>query len=228
MTIPRMPGSSDHQHSRSSWPRRHKMLTAIGAIVALIVVGSIGRAVGGGHGSGGTHGNKTSGTEQPVVAGSTSPAPTASATAASRSPAVVASSPETAHKLRFPPRTLAQFRAFAATGNASQVHQVATNNEGLPSCPQPNIDVTVSRRLAVRMLEADLSAFFVQSGLISNSCGAVVFAFHSLHDYRANMDNGYTVGRVIITTNTGSSQQRNLEVDVGDVYNSPVEFAFNY
>ena len=87
-----------------------------------------------------------------MVAGSTSPAPTAIRhgcfpVACGRA----RHHPETAHKLRFPPRTLAQFRAFAATGNASQVHQVATNNEGLPSCPQPNIDVTVSRRLAVRM-----------------------------------------------------------------------------
>jgi hypothetical protein len=156
------PGTSDHRRSSKSWPRRHKILTAAGAIAALFVVGTTASAVSA-HGSGRTEANNTSGSSQPVVAASASPALTATATTAPRSASP--SRPQTAHKLHFPPRTLAEFRAFAATGDASQVRQVATSNEGLPSCPEPNIDVTVNRRLPIRTLQADLSAFSCSVGL---------------------------------------------------------------
>jgi hypothetical protein len=147
---------------------------------------------------------------------------TSSATAAASSPAV-------ARKPSFPPKTLAAFRAFAATGDASRVHQVATSNEGLPSCPKPNIYVAVSRGVTGKALEADLAAFFVQSGLVGNRCGAFVFAFHSKSDYEANQNDGFTVGRVALTTNSGGGPQRNLEVDAGDVTNmSAPRFDFNF
>jgi len=122
---------------------------------------------------------------------------------------------------------LADFRVFAATGDASDVHQVGTSSDGLPSCPEPSIYVTVSPALTVRELEADLSAFFVQSGLVNSRCQAFVFAYHSLNDYKANVNNGYTAGRVALT-NTGPGLQRNLEVDAGDVLDFPAQFDFNF
>jgi hypothetical protein len=118
---------------------------------------------------------------------------------------------------------LAGFRAFAATGDATQVTEVDSNNEGLPSCPQPNLYVTVSSGLTPREVEADLAAFFVQNGLLGNQCGAFVFAFHSEADYHAHQNDGYTVGRVALDTNGGTSSQGNLEVDAGDE-----TFNFNY
>jgi len=133
-----------------------------------------------------------------------------------------------AHKPSFPPKTLAAFRAFAATGDASEVHQVGSSTEGLPSCPEPAIDVTVSPGLTIRELKADLSAFFVQGGLLGNQCQAFVFAFHSRSDYQANVNNGYTAGRVALTTNSGPGPQHNLEVDAGNVYNFPAQFDFNF
>jgi hypothetical protein len=131
-------------------------------------------------------------------------------------------------KPSFPPKTPADFRAFAATGNAGQVHQIGTGTEGLPSCPAPNIYVTVSLRLRGRKLEADLSAFFLQKGLMGSQCQAFVFAFHSRSDYRAHQNDGYTAGRVALTNSAGS--QHNLEVDAGGVTSmlSNPQFNFNF
>ena len=153
--------------------------------------------------------------------GSTPPA-AASAATVSASHAAVAAKPG------FPPTTLAGFQSFAATGDASQLHEVASVSEGLPSCPQPNRIVTASPEVTGRALEADLSAYFVQNGLLSNQCGAVVFAYHSMSDYQANKDNGFTAGRVILSNNGGSDPQLNLEVDAGSATNMQAEFDFDF
>jgi hypothetical protein len=150
------------------------------------------------------------------------------ASPATSSATVAASAPAIARKPSFPPKTLAAFRAFAATGDASRVHEVASAGEGLPSCPQPNRYVTVSPAVTGRALEADLSAYFVQNGLLSNQCGAVVFAYHSMSDYQVNKDNGFTAGRVILSNNNGSSPQFNLEVDTGSATNTLATFNFNF
>ena len=110
-----------------------------------------------------------------------------------------------AAKPAFPPATLAAFRAFAATGDASQVRQVSTSSEGLPSCPTPTIYVAVSPALTGRALQADLSAFFVQHGLLGSQCQAFVFAYHSQAEYLAHQNDGYTAGRVALTTPPGLS-----------------------
>lgn len=183
----------------------HKVLTCIGAfcvLAAAIVYAADPHAS-----SSGNH---------------SAPAPGATA------PSVASATPATVvRKAPFPPGTLAAFRAFAATGDASKVHLIRRTSEGLPSCPEPTIYVTVSHRLTGRALEADLSAFFVQSGLISNHCQAVVFAFHSRRDYRAHWNDGYTAGRVALTNNS-SGPRYNLEVDAGDVYSFPAQFDFNF
>lgn len=128
----------------------------------------------------------------------------------------------------FPPKNLASFRAFAATGDPTRVHQISTSSKGLPSCPTPTIYVTVSPGLKGRRLEADLSAFFLGRGLIGSQCQAFVFAFRSRSDYRAHQNDGYTAGRVALTNNSGS--QRNLEVDTGEVTSvlSSPRFDFNF
>jgi hypothetical protein len=156
--------------------------------------------------------------------------PTSAATApraASTTSPTAAPGPAVARKSGFPPKTLAAFRAFAGTGDAGKVHQIGRETVGLPSCPDTDIFVAVSRALTGRALEADLSAFFVQRGLVHRHCPAFVFAFHSRRDYRAHLSNGYTAGRVALTTNS-SGPQYNLEVDAGDVYNFPAQFDFNF
>ena len=223
-------GRPDHQRASrlgrgglSNALARHKIWTGVGAFILLSVI-------------------VYAATPHPNASGPASTVATATASPkiAKPSPSVAStylapvsvrnrdSSKHDARKPSFPPRTLAAFRAFAATGDASQVHQIDTSTEGLPSCPNPNIFVTVSRALTGRTLEADLSAFFVQSGLIDNRCQAFVFAFHSKADYQANENNGYTAGRVALTTNGGSGPQYNLEVDAGNVYDFPPEFNFNF
>jgi hypothetical protein len=120
---------------------------------------------------------------------------------------------------------LAAFLAFAATGDASQVTQVASSTDGLATCPQPSVYVIVNSGLSDRTLAADLSAFFVQEGFTNNQCGAVGFAYHSQSDYQANKNDGFTAGRVV-TTAYGS--QLNLEVDTGAVTAEQSEFDFNF
>ena len=199
---------------------RHKVLTGLSAfiVLSLIVYAADPHAA-----SSGARSAPPMATTATATAAS-SPVPETSATAAA--------SPSTSlHKPAFPPTTLAAFRAFASTGDVSQVHQVGASSEGLPSCPEPNIYVTVNRTLSSKTLEADLSAFFMHSGLINSHCQAFIFAYHSRSDYQAHLGDGYTVGRVALT-NTGSGSQRNLEVDVGEVssetYNVQTQFDFDF
>jgi hypothetical protein len=147
------------------------------------------------------------------------PAPHASATTA----------PAAATSRAFPPASLAAFKAFAATGDASEITQVGFVSNGLPSCPEPTYYVTIPSSLGVRAVEADLSAFFVQkNGFASNACGgAVVFAYHSLSDYNANKGNVFTAGRVIVTTNSPGPPY-NLEVDAGADLSPTGSFNFNF
>jgi len=137
--------------------------------------------------------------------------------------------PAAATSPAFPPASLAAFKAFAATGDATEVTQVGFVSNGLPSCPEPTYYVTIPSSLGVRAVEADLSAFFVQkNGFASNACGgAVVFAYHSLSDYNANKGNFFTAGRVIVTTNSPGPPY-NLEVDAGADLSPTGSFSFNF
>jgi hypothetical protein len=205
---PYMPPQSPR---RKSWTARHKVLTGFLAFCGLAFVIGIAAAIGS--------------PSSPAAAPSTPAAPAQTQTAAAANPAV-------AHKPSFPPKTLADFRAFAATGDPSQVQQIATSTEGLPSCPEPNIYVTVSPGLTGKALEADLAAFFVQSGLLGNQCQAFVFAYHSESDYQANQGDGFTAGRVALTSNSGSGPQHNLEIDAGEetseANNMQAKFNFDF
>lgn len=222
---PQMPPVGRARRKRPG--KRNAILLAIAAIFALGIIAS---ALGGGrqaNTAATTAGASQKGTPHPSSAGR--PKSSANAVTATTPVATVtASSPVAARKPGFPPTTVAAFRAFAAMGDASQVQQVATSSEGLPSCPQPNFYVIVSPALTGKALEADLSAFFVQNGLLANQCGAAVFAYHSMSDYQANKDNGFTAGRVILTNNSGSSPQFNLEVDTGSATNEQETFNFNF
>ncbi len=118
-------------------------------------------------------------------------------------------------KVSYPPKSLADFKAFADTGNAGKVQPVGTSSAGQRSCPDTTIFVTVTPGLSGRPLEADLSAFFVHSGLISNQCPASVYAYYSKSEYQADSaGGGYTAGSVALTVSGGQS---NLAVDTGSV-----------
>ncbi len=158
-----------------------------------------------------------------------SSAPPAAPSSAASAVITAAASPARAAKPAFPPSSLAAFRAFAATGDASEVTQVGFVSNGLPSCPEPTYYVTIPSSLGVRAVEADLSAFFVQkNGFASNACGgAVVFAYHSLSDYNANKGNFFTAGRVIVGTNSPGPPY-NLEVDAGSDLSPTGSFNFNF
>jgi hypothetical protein len=132
-------------------------------------------------------------------------------------------------KVSFPPKNPAAFRAFADTGNASKVQPVGTSSVGQRSCPDTTIYATVSPSLSGRPLEADLSAFFVHSGLISTMCPASVYAYYSKSEYQADSDGGFTAGSVTLTV---SGTQSNLAVDTGNVtsgaYDIKSQFSFNF
>jgi hypothetical protein len=84
--------------------------------------------------------------------------------------------------------------------------------------------------LTGRNLEAELSAFFLQSGLIGGQSQAFILAFQNRSDYQAHKDDGYPVGRVDLTND--SSSQRDVEVDAGEVtsetYNPRTHFNFKF
>jgi hypothetical protein len=209
---------------RSHWERfaaalaRHKILSIIGAVILLSAIVHF------------TDPNAASSGNHAA------PTPTPTSTRSASASASHGASGKTATVVRqkpgFPPKTLSAFRAFAATGDASQIHEVKYQETGLPSCPEPQYIVAVSRAITGRALEADLSAFFMQHGLISDHCQAFVFAFHSRRDYKAHTDDGYTVGRVALTTNSASGSSLNLEVDVGNITRAPIDmktqFDFNF
>jgi hypothetical protein len=192
---------------------RHKVLAGASAVAALgliIYATSSHAASAGGSRAAGTAGAATQ-----------HPYPSSSA---------VTAEPPRGGSPAFPPRTLAGFRTFAATGNASQVQQIGRASLGLASCPTPNIYVTVRPKLGVRPLEADLSAFFLEKGLLRSHCQAFVFAFQSRSDYEAHRNSGYTAGRVALTNDSGS--QHNLEVDTGAatslIYHPGNRFDFSF
>jgi hypothetical protein len=193
------PEQSGHARTRqlAATLSQHKMLTGVGAVAVLSLLLYT--------------------ASSPAASKGRHPGPQTSLSAhhrhSSRPGPGAALSPQTASNPLFPPRTLAGFRRFASSGNATQVHQISRVSLGLSSCPTPTFYVTVSPRLGVRAVEADLSAFFLDKGLLAGQCQAFVFAFHSRHDYEEHRNNGYTVGRVALTNGSGS--QRTLEVDRG-------------
>jgi len=167
--------------------------------------------------------HRTSGETSPPSA---APASSAAAPHEASTESLAATRSGAPARVIFPPATLAEFQALAKTGNAGAVHEIHFSNEGLPSCPTPTIDVTVSQSPTGRALQADLAAFFEYNGLSSSRCQAFVYAFNSRGDYLAHQDDGYTAGRVALTNDSGS--QRNLEVDTGSVYSPQSQFNFNY
>lgn len=224
----RPPARHDASGRLPAFIARHKILTGIGAfiILSLIVHAVDPNATD-------RKSHTPSAASSSITASATSrPVPTpavkdAKPAVAVRTPSAAATKRAVAIGASFPPKTVAEFRAFAATGDASQVHEVGTASEGSPSCPTPNIYVTVSPALTGRTLEADLSAFFLQNGLLASQCQAFVFAYHSQSDYLANRNDGFTAGRVAVTNNYGSPKW-NLEVDTGSAWSRQTQFDFNY
>jgi hypothetical protein len=123
--------SPSHNHFKrlGAMLAEHKIWAGVGAFIALSVIVYA------------TNPHAANGGAHPVSA----PAATATATVTARpasttSAPVTAASSTTARKpsfppKTFPPKTLAAFRAFVATGDASEVHQVGSSTEGLPSGP---------------------------------------------------------------------------------------------
>jgi hypothetical protein len=190
---------------------RHKALTAIGAFIIISVI---------------VYAVDPKASDNPTSPPTAAPTSTMATAHMASKPTAAASRPANTVRQAFPPTTLAGFRSLATTGNASEVHVIRTTSEGLPSCPTPTIDVTVSSALVGRALQADLAAFFQQLGLTSSRCQAFVFAFHNRSDFQAHNNDGYTAGRVALTNTSGS--QRNLEVDTGSVYATRTRFSFNF
>lgn len=122
---------------------------------------------------------------------------------------------------QYPPATLQQLKALAASGDPAQIVPFKTNTEGSPSCPIPNVYATVSTAVTGRQLAADETAFFIQKGFFRNPCGAAVFVFH---DRAENTGNGYTAGRVFLDN---GGPPFNLEVDVGSTIDGPA-FTLRY
>lgn len=127
----------------------------------------------------------------------------------------------------YPPKTLADLHALAAKGDASAIHEFDSESVGLPVCPQPKREVTVSPNITGQQLAEDLLAYFFANGLDS-PCGSVVFAYHS----QSEAGNGYTAGRILVDTDDNSDPnatniKHTLTLDIGD-YISGQEYTITY
>lgn len=122
----------------------------------------------------------------------------------------------------YPPTTVAGAEALAHDGDPSQVTLVKRYSEGLPSCPEPNENVTVPATLTGRALVATLLAYYFSQS-IGGSCGAAIFADHSASEFASG---GFTAGSVALDTSGGSGHY-NLTVIAGDVTAAPT-VSINY
>ena len=123
----------------------------------------------------------------------------------------------------YPPETIAAAEALAHDGDLSQVILVKTYNEGLPSCPEPNQNVTVPASLTGRALVATLLAYYFSQSFGGN-CGAAIFADHSSSEFSSG---GFTAGAVELDTSGGSGHY-NLTVYAGAVAAGPPVVSINY
>lgn len=115
-------------------------------------------------------------------------------------------------------RALVKFRAFAASGDPTQLSVFATASKGLPSCPDLNVYATVSPSVTGSALAHDMAALFVQRGLLGSSCPfAGLYVFHSPSE---NNGGGYTAGAVMFD----ASPFQGLSVVSGPVGSPSIDF----
>lgn len=111
----------------------------------------------------------------------------------------------------FPPATLADFLAFAATGDPSAIHQFDEDSVGDARCPWPNVYATVDPQLTGRELAADAAAFAVAHRMLDNPCRAALLIFHRPAE---NTGDGFTAGRIFLDGNPGG-KRHTIRVDIG-------------
>jgi hypothetical protein len=123
--------------------------------------------------------------------------------------------PSATHSPTFPPSTVADLKALAATGDASAVREVKSEGAGLPSCPQPKRSVVVASSVSdPKQIAAALLNYFYAQGL-DNECGSLVLAYAN----QGEIDGPYTVGQVVLNVN-GGSPKHDLTVNVGNALGS--------
>lgn len=207
------PPGGEPPKKRKKWP------FIVGGVILLVII--IGVATGNNGGSTTTTAATTSTAAAPPTTQQAASVPTITqAPAPSTSTPALPRTTTPAAPL-FPPRSIADFKAFAQTGDASAIHAFASDSKGLPSCPTPNLYATANPGITGRQLEADESAFFVERGLLDQPCSAFLFLFNSPTE---DQSGGYTVGRVAVDGTTSDSR-RNLEVDTSV---SSESFNFNF
>ena len=121
--------------------------------------------------------------------------------------------PTASRAAAYPPKTVADLKALASTGDASAVHEVKSEGVGLASCPQPKRWVLVASSASdPKQIAADLLKYFFAQGL-DNECGSDVLAYRT----QAEIDSGapYTVGQVVLNV-TDNAPKHDLMANVGD------------
>jgi hypothetical protein len=111
----------------------------------------------------------------------------------------------------YPPKTIAQVKALAQTGNASLL--TITNKETKPNgpCQRPNWYAIVDPATTGQALALAELAVFSQESAFTATCPAYLYVFHTASEISAG---GYTAGAVILDSGI-------LDVHTGDVTTAP-------
>jgi hypothetical protein len=126
----------------------------------------------------------------------------------------------------FPPKTLGQAEALAATGNLTDVTLFNTHNNGSSSCPTVGYFVVVPSTLSDQAVAADLLAFYFQKSRtvsISGCGGLAIDAYNSQSEANSSGPAGgeATAGNIQLLNGK-------VFVDIGEAISPTVQFSFSY
>jgi DnaJ-like protein len=158
---------------------------------------------------------------------------TTTSSSASSASTVQAPPPTATPSGLFPPTSLSQAKALAATGDTSGVRIFRTTNNGLQGCFDFGISIVVPRSLTGQPLAAALLRIYFrqeQKHLNTTGCGGMsIDAYNSQSEASPNGPLGgtATAGNVQLVI-SDSSPKHSVSVDLGPAAGSTDQFSFSY
>jgi hypothetical protein len=122
----------------------------------------------------------------------------------------------------YPPVTMADLQAFAATGYDTDVGKFGYEMTGNARCFDPLVRGTVDPALKDKALAASAVAYFLSHGLATQPCKATLVLYYS---HSVDLGEAFTAARVSLGVN--STKQRFVKVEIGDSTNPTVLFSVN-
>lgn len=147
------------------------------------------------------------------------PAPVESSAGGAPSIVPLTAGPGASAAAAYPPTTLADLQAFAATGNDADVAKFAFEQSGTARCLDPVVRASVAPSLQGQALAASAVAYFLSHGLASQPCKATLLLYYGTS---ADPGQAFTAGRVSLGQN--ADLQRFVKVEVGEASGATVLF----